>query len=579
MAGRTVIVGLLFREFPIIPVMRITLPQCNCKEALHFGKPPGLLRGWPGRPVSVVGRPSSPWSSGIRFVCSTILAITLCGCTSFREYVQNGFKVGPNFCRPSAQVAPQWIDADDKRVRSESEDQSKWWTVFNDPGLNSLICCAYQQNLTLREAGCRVLQARAQLAITKGEIFPQNQNMTGDYSRNVLSKNTANGANITAPFFDQWNYGFNLNWELDFWGRFRRAIESNAAALDASVEGYDDTLVTLLGDVATNYVQMRTLEGRIKYANDNIKLQQETLTIAEARFKGGTANELDVYQARSNLEQTEAQIPELEISLRQTVNQLCILMGIPPEALQAKLGPAPIPAAPAEVALGIPADLLRRRPDVRHAERLAAAQCAQIGVAEADFYPAVSINGSVGYSAKNFPDLFQSSALNGNVGPSFQWNLLNYGRIQNNVRLQDAKLQELVASYQQTVLNANQEVENGLVTFLNAQRRTQIQATSVDDTQKAVTIVLAQYRGGTIDLTRVTQLELALVQQQDVLTQARGEIATGLIQVYKALGGGWQIRLTGCEPTDLSPPSQPSPASESLPVPSPEPAAIPSKQP
>jgi len=324
---------------------------------------------------------------------------------------------------------------------------------------------------------------------------------------------------------------------------------------------------------------MRTLEQLIEYTNTNVRLQRETLTITEARFKGGTTSELDVYQARSNLEQTEAQIPELEINLRQFVNQLCILLGLPPEALQAKLGPAPIPTAPAEVALGIPADLLRRRPDVRRAERLAAAQSAQIGVAEADFYPAVSIDGSVGYSVKNFPDLFQSSALNGNVGPSFQWNLLNYGRILNNVRLQDAKLQELVASYQQTVLNANQEVENGLVTFLNAQRRTQIQAASVDDTQKAVTIVLAQYRGGTIDLTRVTQLELALVQQQDVLTQARGEIATGLIQVYKALGGGWQIRLTGCGPTDLSPPSQPSPSSESLPVPNPEPAAIPSKQP
>jgi NodT family efflux transporter outer membrane factor (OMF) lipoprotein len=500
------------------------------------------------------------------------MMMSLCGCTNFRDYVHNGFKVGPNYCQPAAPVAQTWIDADDKRIRTDCDDLSKWWTVFKDPALDGLICCAYHQNLTLREACCRVLEARAQLAIANGELFPQSQTMTGDFTRNVESKQTANGLNITKPFFDQCDLGFNLNWELDFWGRFRRAIESNAANLDASVEGYDDVLVTLLGDVATNYVQMRTLEGRIAFAEANVRLQQETLTITEARFKGGTTSQLDVYQARSTLEQTEAQIPEFEISLRQTVVQLCILLGMPPEELRARLGAAPIPTAPPEVAIGIPADLLRRRPDVRRAERLAAAQSAEIGVAAADFYPAISINGTIGYSAQYFSDLFQPSALNGSVGPSFQWNILNYGRILNNVRLQDAKFQELVAAYQQTVLNANQEVENGLVTFLRAQRSTKLQAASVDDAEKAVKIVLAQYRAGAIDFTRVSQLEQALVQQQDVLTQARGEIDTGLIQVYRALGGGWEIRLTGCEPTALPPPTVPSPPLEKLPMPSVEPA-------
>jgi NodT family efflux transporter outer membrane factor (OMF) lipoprotein len=508
-----------------------------------------------------------------------ILAASLCGCTSFKEYIQNGFKVGPNYCQPPAPVAQEWIDANDKRVRSDADDLSKWWTVFNDPGLDALICCAYRQNLTLREAGCRVLEARAQLGITTGQIFPQSQTFTGSYSRNAASREVVSGQGIVKPFFDQWNYGFNLNWELDFWGRFRRAIESDTANLNASVEGYDDVLVTLLGDVATNYVEMRTYEGRIEFALANVRLQRETLTITEARFRGGTTSELDVYQARSTLEQTEAQIPELEISLRQTINQLCILLGMPPEELQSRLGPAPIPTTPPEVAIGIPADLLRRRPDVRRAERLAAAQCALIGVAQSDFYPAISINGTLGYSAERFPDLFRSSALNGNVGPSFQWNVLNYGRILNNVRFQDAKFQELVAAYQQTVLSANQEVENGLVTFLKAQRRTMLQTASVNDAEKAVTIVLAQYKAGAIDFTRVSQLEQTLVQQQDVLTQARGEIATGLIQVYKALGGGWQIRLNGCEPTALSPPDNPSPVLENVPAPIPEPATIPSQFP
>jgi outer membrane protein TolC len=211
------------------------------------------------------------------------------------------------------------------------------------------------------------------------------------------------------------------------------------------------------------------------------------------------------------------------------------------------------------VAAGIPADLLRRRPDVLSAERQAAAQSAQIGVAEADFYPHISITGTIGYSAEHFKDLFQSKALEGNVGPSFQWNILNYGRILNNVRLQEASFQALVAAYQNTVLTAAQEVENGLVTFLRAQERTKFQAASVADAEKAVKIVVAQYKAGTVDFTRVTQIQQTLVQLQDTLAQARGEIALGLIQVYRALGGGWQIRCTGCEPTALPPPGPPRP--------------------
>jgi NodT family efflux transporter outer membrane factor (OMF) lipoprotein len=496
------------------------------------------------------------------------------------EYVQNGFKVGPNYCRPPALVAPEWIEASDKRLRKDGDDLSKWWTVFNDPVLDNLICCAYHQNLTLRQAGCRILEARANWAIAVGGLFPQTQTMTGDYTRTALSRQIANSQFLPTPYYGQWDGGFNLSWEMDFWGRFRRAIESNAATLDASVEDYDETLVTLLGDVATYYVQMRTLEKRIEYTKQNVQLQQRTVTIAEARFRGGTSTERDPYQARSTLEQTQAQIPELEISLRQAVNQLCTLLGMPPEELRTKLGPAPIPTAPSEVVVGIPADLLRRRPEVRRAERQAAAQSAQIGVAEAQFYPAFSINGNLIYSAQNFSDLFRSDALNGTVGPSFQWNVLNYGRLLNNVRLQDAKFQELVAAYQQTVLSAAQEVENGLATFLRARERTDFQSACAHDAEKAVEIVQAQYDGGTVDLTPVTLLQQTLVQQQDVLVQAQGEIATGLIQVYRALGGGWQLRCTNCEQKALEGNNQPAPAAEAMPVPAPNPApAIPPPSP
>jgi len=337
--------------------------------------------------------------------------------------------------------------------------------------------------------------------------------------------------------------------------------------------------VTLLGDVAANYVQLRTLQKRIEVAASNVQLQRETLILADARFKAGTTSELDVYQARSTLEQTEAEIPELEISLRQANNQLCILLGIPPEELQAKLGAGQIPTAPPEACVGIPADLLRRRPDVRRAERQAAAQCEQIGIAEAALYPAFSLDGTIGYSAERFQDLFKPDALRGNVGPSFQWNLLNYGRIRNNVRFQDARFQELVLAYQNTVLAADQEVENGLVTFLKAQERTKLQTASVDDAQKAVQLALAQYKAGTVDFTRVTQVEQTLVQQQDTLMQALGEIATGLIRVYEALGGGWQIRLTGCQPGPLPPQGDIGKPMESIPAPDPTAAPLPAMSP
>jgi len=520
----------------------------------------------------IVVRPFTHLLAGVAPLAA--VSLLACGCTSVSEYIHNGFKVGPNYCPPSAAVAKDWIDAADARVRKQSDDLSRWWAVFNDPVLDSLICDAYHQNLSLRAAGFRVLQARAQMLIDVGNIFPQTQTMTGDYTRNVLSREDANPlAPGLKRWYSQFGYGFNLSWELDFWGRFRRAVEGDQASLDASVEGYDDVLVTLLGDVAVNYTQYRTTAQRIKYAQENVALQRKTLEIAEGELAAGVVGEVDVDQARSTLEQTEAGIPELQIAQRQYANALCTLLGIPPEDLEARLGSRAIPTAPPEVAIGIPADLLLRRPDIRQAERQAAAQSAQIGIAQAEFYPHVSIDGTIGVSAQRFSDLFREGALAGNVGPTFTWNILNYGRIRNNVRLQDGKFQELVATYQNTVLNANQEVENGLVQFLRAQQRAKFQAASVADAGKAVTITVAQYAAGTTDLTRVTLLQQNLVTLEDTLAQAQGEIVLGLIQVYRALGGGWQIRLPAGQPGVL-PPGTPA-AAEVLPTPAPAPAGGP----
>jgi NodT family efflux transporter outer membrane factor (OMF) lipoprotein len=495
----------------------------------------------------------------LRLLAPLLVGALLSGCTSLSDYIHNGLKVGPNYVKPPAPVAPQWIDAADVRVRSETDDLSQWWKVFNDPVLDDLICHAYRQNLTLREAGFRVLQARAQYGIAVGEIFPQMQNVSGNYTRTATSITALTGGSfgsafggggaLTTPFnqyFGEVTTNFNLAWELDFWGRFRRTIEASRADLDASVEGYDDVLVTLLGDVAANYVQLRILQRQIELLNENAEAQRIPVKIAQARFDLGKSTELDLSQAKSTLAQTLAQVPQKEIAVRQVSNRLCVLLGIPPEELEKRLAKQTIPEAPKEVAVGIPADLLRRRPDVRRAERQAAAESARIGVAVSQLYPHISINGTFGWQAPHLNQLFTPLAFQGSYGPSFQWDILNYGRLANNVRFEKAKFQEVVATYQNKVLTAAEEVENGMAMFLKAQEEVKLLAESVVEAKKALRIGTAEYQAGKVDFNRVSVLEQNLVQQENLLTQARGDVALGLIQVYRALGGGWQIRCNGC---------------------------------
>jgi NodT family efflux transporter outer membrane factor (OMF) lipoprotein len=465
------------------------------------------------------------------------------GCTPWREYFRNGFKVGPNFCPPEAPVASKWIDSVDSRLRPVASDQPRWWLVFNDPTLNSLIDTAYQQNLTLRQASFRILQARAQLGYAVGYLFPQTQTMTGDAYRESTSRNSANRNYVGQRYFNQLDYGFNLAWEIDFWGRLRRAVESADDNLDAMVKNYDAVLVTLLGDVASTYIQIRILEQQIKFTQANVDLQAKTLVLAEARFEAGGTSDLDVEQAKTLLAQTKAQVPALEISLRLAHNNLCVLLGMPPEDLNARIGAGEIPVASPDVAAGVPLDLLRRRPDVQQAEYAAAAQSAQIGIAEAEFYPHISINGTLDYSSQNVHTLLSPGSFQSLIGPSYTWNILNYGRILNNVRAQDALFQQLVLAYQQTVLSAAREVENGLITFLKSHQQTEYQSESVEAAKKAVDLALVQYREGRVDFNRVSLLQQNLVQEQNLLAQARGQIATGLVTVYRALGGGWEIRL------------------------------------
>ncbi len=477
-------------------------------------------------------------------VVATAMAMLLgVGGCALPEWYHNGFKVGPNYCKPAAPVEPQWIDYErDPRLSQEPVDTSAWWTVFNDPKLNSLIETASNQNLTLRVAGTRILQAQAVRGIAAGNLFPQGQQAFGSYTRTQVSKTIANSPPVKD--FGTWTEGFNLSWELDFWGRFRRGLESADAALDATVEGYDNVLVLLLSDVASTYVQIRTLQEELRLVNENVQLQKESLRIAAAQYNAGQADAADVLQTRNNVEQTEALIPQLEAALRQANNALCILLGLPPRDLIAtELGIGPIPTAPPDVAVGIPAELVRRRPDVRQAERLVAAQCAQIGVAVSELYPHFAINGVLQWQSEHIEDLFTPASVGGAVGPSFVWNILNYGRIQNGVRQQQALFEQTVYSYQNTVLNAQREAEDGIVGFLKAQDQTADLQLAVRDIKELNGVLLTQANAGATNFDRVFVVQAQATVQEDNLATSQGNIALNLIRIYRSLGGGWQIRL------------------------------------
>ena len=356
------------------------------------------------------------------------------------------------------------------------------------------------------------------------------------------------GANTipgTTSVFNNVNLGFNLGWELDFWGLYRRNIQLFNANLDASIENYDGTLVTLLADVAQYYVGMRQNQEQIELARQNVKLQRDVLKIVQARYDAGTVTELDVDQQQTVVSQTESTIPQYEINVRQYQDALCVLLGIPSTDLQTRLGQRPIPTAPSEVVAGIPAQLLERRPDIRAAERACAAQAENIGIAEADLYPHIFIDGTLGYSAQNGSQLFTPAAFNGSVGPTFDWKILNYGRLINQVHAQDAAFQQTLLAYRNAVLNANREAEDGLIEFLKYQEQRKILAESVVAANKAYQIGISQYRVGTVDFTRLAQIQATLVTQQLAEAQSRGQISSGLIYLYRALLGGFGSSSVG----------------------------------
>lgn len=362
----------------------------------------------------------------------TVLKVGLLAVTT--SLLLSGCKtVGPDFEKPEVPVADNWLDAENQRIETSFSNYKDWWKVFDDPVLSTLIDNAYEQNLGLQIAGLRIMEARAQLGIATGLKYPQSQSVGGGYAYSRSSINAPPLSNLPDDVLagvdrtsGVWTASFDAAWEADVWGKFRRGVEAADANLAANMLNYDAVLVTLTGDVAALYTSIRTLQERLDYAYLNVKLQKQALDLANSRFKLGATSELDVEQAKGLLYNTQSLVPIYELNIERASNTLSFLLGMPPSNLDAMLGESRvIPAAPSSVAIGVPADLLRRRPDVRAAEMAAAAQSAGIGISKADLYPSFAIGGSLGLAGGTFADLFDGGATTGFITPFFRWDIFN----------------------------------------------------------------------------------------------------------------------------------------------------------
>ena len=465
-----------------------------------------------------------------------------------------GCAVGPKFQTPDVTTTVEQSSSVHEQpgfTRTAAPDTT-WWRSFNDPTLDSLVEIAYQQNLPLQVAGLRILEARAQLGIAAGRKWPQVQLAFGNATAVGLSENAPNSFGLDRNFWD-YQVGFDAAWEADFWGKFGHDVRAERFNVLGTMADYDNALVSLTAEVARTYAVIRTFEVLIDLGRQNAAVQAEGLRIAQARFRNGATSELDVAQSTTLLASTQATIPQLEANLQQVENAMCTLIGRPTGSVTALLrGSRGIPAAPADVAVSMPADLLRRRADVRGVELSAAAQCDRIGVAKSDLYPSLSLFGSIGLQASSgagslngqtaSSNLFDPGSFFYAIGPRLIWPLFNYSRITNNVRVQDARLQQLLIDYQNTVLQAAQEVEDGLAGFVKAKEATAFQESAARGAQRSVELAMIQYREGAVDFQRVLDAQRSLLQEQNTLARNQSSIATNLISLYKAMGGGWEVR-------------------------------------
>lgn len=454
--------------------------------------------------------------------------------------------VGPDFIKPGAEVPQAWIQPEIASQLGSEPELSTWWQAFNDPVLDNLVKTARQQNNNLEIAGLRVLEARAQLGVVSGAIYPQSQLMAGEARYQSPPENTG----VTNNY---WNYalGATVAWEIDFWGKFRRGIESADAALLSSVAAYDQALVLLTAQVVDTYLSVRVIEEQLRISKENIRLQERSYQIAEVLYESGDTSELDMQQAHTLLMSTKSTVPGLKTQLNKARNALATLLGMLPGTIDVRLhGTGGVPLIPEDIVIGVPADMLRRRPDVRQAELLALAQNAQVGVAEAGLYPSFSLAGSIGLASgspsdSSFGSLFGSDAVTYSIGPKFVWPFFNYGRITNTIRVQDARLQQALVKYRETVLQAATEAENAIAGLIGAKDQYALLAETVDSAKRSASLSTLRYTEGFSDYQRVLNSQQALFTQQQRLISTQEAGVKSLAALFKALGGGWEGRDGG----------------------------------
>jgi len=499
----------------------VALGDASHGDALVIFEPPSRIPG--GILVPIPGA----------ILC--LFAILVAGCT-----------VGPNYKRPETPMPDGWHTEVMQDLDETSQPLVQWWTTLGDTVLTDLIREAEVSNLNLASAVARVEEARAVRGIATGGRLPD-VILDGAYSRTQISENSASGTVVKEAggevnASNTWTLSAGFSWEIDLFGRIRRQVEAATAGLEASIEDYRDVLVTVYAEVAANYMDVRTLQVQLAYARSNAQAQEGSLALTESRFEAGLTSALDVAQAQSNLYNTQSQIPLLESQLNATMNRLAVLLGKQPGALHARLAQVePIPNPPTELTVGLPADLLRRRPDVRRAERQLAAQTARIGVATADLYPTFSLAGFLGLESLSLDDLFKSESGTWGIVPGFSWNIFSGGKVQNNIRVEEARTRQALVAYEQSVLNALEEVENAMVAYEKERDRRDRLAEAVTATERSVELVRTQYVSGLTNFQNYLDSQRSLFVQQDELARSEGQVVVNLIALNTALGGGWSV--------------------------------------
>lgn len=460
-----------------------------------------------------------------------VMLIAAAGCT-----------VGPDYSPPADPAVESWPDALEAGLTADAADLREWWRVFQDPLLDSLVERALAGSLDLREAAARVREARALRGVTAADRFPT-LDAAGSASYDRASENTFGGpGGFPGEETDFYEVGFDASWELDVFGGVRRSVEAADADIEAAIESARDARVVLLAEVARAYVEYRSAAARLAIAHRNVAIQQDTLELSRDRLEAGIATQLDTDQALAQLETTRSQIPLLTTAWKRASYRLDVLLGLPPGSLSEELGTdVDVPQVPDTLAVGAPAELLRRRPDIRRAERSVAAATARIGAARADLYPSFTLNGSFGLASEDFNNLFEGDSTTWSIGPlAVRWPIFQGGRLRNAVRVQEARQEQALIAYERTVLEAYEEVAGALVEYARVRERRVYLARAVEADRRAVDLANDLWSRGLTDFFNVLDTQRALFELEDQLAQTEAAEATSLIALYKALGGGWE---------------------------------------